>query len=384
MTDPSSGLGRRLDVDLAIRWRSADGQIARFLRLVGVTGEEHSQALYIFPKPSADVRQTIDELCIATANDKGWLYQTGEWGGKPFVIAWPVADHTALTARNPKKITLALYVEIHSRLVSWWLTNAWRSEQLARAAWQLADSEQIVPAAACARSLVETAAAFWVDTRKLSELWQSVKVRTAEHGPDLMHWHELRMQIWRMMWGRKFDDKVPDWAKRSELLPRTNVLGLIEKLQRATSDLLQRDYQWLCNVVHPSIGNMLAFAAPMLCHITETNAFQYVAPFGTAIIERNGRRHYENTVEEALARSAVLAVAVLHETLDVALRIVDDIALTTGAPTMASFKYWRMVSQKSRNAPCPCRSGKKAKNCPHAWTQQGPQVPERFSVGSTV
>ena len=76
----------------------------------------------------------------------------------------------------------------------------------------------------------------------------------------------------------------------------------------------------------------------MAGHITEAVAFQYVAPFGTHI-EGKGRRHYENTVAEALARSVVLAVAVLHETLDVALRIVDDIALTTGAPAMASFSY---------------------------------------------
>jgi SEC-C motif len=236
----------------------------------------------------------------------------------------------------------------------------------------------VVPAAACARSLIETAAAFWVDARKFGELWQSIKVRTAEYEPDVAHWHELRMQIWRMMWGGRFDDKVPDWKKWSELLPRTNVLGLIEKLQRATSDLLQRDYQWLCNVVHPSVGNMFTFAAPMASHVSKTVALQYVAPFGIHF-ERNGRRHYENTVEEALARSAVLAVAVLHETLDAALRIVDDVALTTGAPAMASFSYWRMISQRSRNAPCPCRSGKKAKNCLHGWAQQA----TRFRYGLT-
>ena len=165
MTNPSSGLDKCLDVELAKHWRSAHQQISQFLHAVGLTGEEHNQALYIFPKPSANVRQTIDELRTATLDDGMWFFMTGEADGKTAVIAWPVADHTPR-----KKMFLAMYVEIHSRLVSWWLTNAWRSEQLARATWQLADFEQIIPAAACARSLVETAAGFWVDSRKLGRV----------------------------------------------------------------------------------------------------------------------------------------------------------------------------------------------------------------------
>jgi hypothetical protein len=378
MTAKAGGLSKSLDVELAKHWLSADGQITQLLREVGLTGEEHSQALYIFLKDSANVRQTIDEIRAATANDGSWFYITLKHDDENRVMAWPVADHT-----SRKKMVLSLYVEVHSRLVSWWLTNAWRSDQLARATWQLADSQQIVPAAACARSLLETAAAFWVESKKLGELWRSIKIQTAQDGPKRQHLRDLSIQIWTMMWGGKFDNRVPDWVGWSKLLPRANVLGLIDKLTRATSELVQRDYQLLCNAVHPSVGNMLAFAAPMLAHRTGTVAFQYVAPFGT-YIEKDGQKHAETTIEEALARSAVLAVAVLRETLDVTLRIVDDVALTTEAPTMASFRYWRMVTQKSRNVPCPCRSGKKTKNCPHAWTEQSPQVAERFRVAGII
>jgi hypothetical protein len=116
-----------------------------------------------------------------------------------------------------------------------------------------------------------------------------------------------------------------------------------------------------------------------MAHDTRTHAFQFVAPFAT-LIEGGGRIDMEITIDKALARSAVLAVAVLLDTLDAALRIIDDIALTTGAPTMASFSYWRMVSQKSRNASCPCRSGKKAKNCSHRWAEEPPQVAQRFNI----
>jgi hypothetical protein len=374
MTTVSGGLGKRVDAELAKRWRSSNGVISNFFREVGLTGEEHSQALYIFPKTTENIGRSIDELRIATAHDGIWLYIDGNAGGRHRLIAWPVGSYVP-----PKKLLFALYVEVHSRLVSWWLTNAWRSEQLARAAWSLGDTEQIVPAAACARSLLETAAAFWIDARKLSELWQSVKAESVEQGPQLKHWQDLTILIWRTMWGAKFDDKVPDLAEACKSLPRTNVIGLIDKLHRATSDAVQRDYQWLCNAVHPSIGSMLAFASPMMAHDTRTCGFQYVAPFSTHFAG-NGEIQAEITIAESVARSASLAVATLRETLDVALRIVDDVALTTGAPTMASFSYWRMISQKSRNAPCPCRSGKKAKNCPHGWAQEPPQVPDHFRI----
>jgi hypothetical protein len=378
MANVSAGLGKRLEADLAKRWRLADGQISRFLSEVGLTGEEHNQALYIIPKPARNIEQRIEELRVATADEGNWCFLGGKAHSKEIVIAWPVADCV-----TSKQVLLALYVEVHSRLVSWWLTNAWRSEQLARATWKLADSDQIVSAAACARSLLETAAAFWVDARKLSEAWRAVKADTAENGPKLKHWQDLTMHIWLMMWGAKFDDKVPDLARAYKLLPRTNVLGLIEKLQRATDDTVQRDYQWLCNAVHPSIGGMLAFATPMMAHDTGTHAFQFVAPLATHIESSRGIIYSEKTIDAAIARSATLAVMVLLETLDVALRIVDDVALTTGAPAMASFTYWRMVSQDARNALCPCRSGRKAKHCPHEWAEEPPRVIEQFIVGNT-
>jgi len=40
----SAGLGKSLNPELAKRWRSAHDQISKFLRGVGLTGQEHNQA----------------------------------------------------------------------------------------------------------------------------------------------------------------------------------------------------------------------------------------------------------------------------------------------------------------------------------------------------
>jgi hypothetical protein len=59
---------------------------------------------------------------------------------------------------RPEDAPVFPFVEIHTVLVAWWLTTAWRTRQLARAASALADSKDAIAAAACVRPLVETAA----------------------------------------------------------------------------------------------------------------------------------------------------------------------------------------------------------------------------------
>jgi hypothetical protein len=132
---------------------------------------------------------------------------------------------------------------------------------------------QTIPAAACARSLLETAAAFWVDTTKFREIWYQVKEDSAKNNPQLKHHYDLNIQILKMMWAAKFDKRMSDLAERFEKLERTNVLTQIEKLVRVTDPTVQSDYQWLCNAVHPSIGGLLAFASPMLMHKSQMCAF---------------------------------------------------------------------------------------------------------------
>ena len=88
------------------------------------------------------------------------------------------------------------------------------------------------------------------------------------------------------------------------------------------------------------------------------------------------------TIQEAMVRAATLAIDVLEKTLDDALRIVDDIGLTTKAPTMANFDYWRNITAAQGNALCPCRSGKKTKHCLHRWTDPVPSVVSIFESTS--
>ena len=81
----------------------------------------------------------------------------------------------------------------------------------------------------------------------------------------------------------------------------------------------------------------------------------------------------ERTIQEAIAGASIVAVKVIEKTLDDALRLIDDIGLTTKAPAMASFDHWQKVIGKQGNAICPCCSGRKAKHCHHRWTDPTPR-----------
>jgi hypothetical protein len=414
MADRSFGLAEIIEGDLSQTWRREKGRLARFLKGVGLTGDELSQSLYIMPKYSFDPDQYLHGFDDAQLdNDAQWAKIIGPRGpNQPsIVLAYPVSKKVRIAGGGSRQAVcnslLTLFVEVHSRLVVWWLVNAWRSKQLADATWQLADAVQFIPAAACARSLIETATSVWTDTRKLHEVWSGVKADYAAHGPNIAHRDNLMAEVNKMLWGSKFDDKIPDLQKVYGKLQRTNVLTQIAKLARITDYPLHRDYQWLCNTVHPSIGGMKAFAAPMMGHETKTHAFQWVceAPTSFRTIKLSRDKHHmladtasllkdkdvkdsvsaasgsefrETTIQDALARAAILAVEVLEKSLDDSLKLIDDIALTTKAPSMASFGYWRNLSRARGNVSCPCRSGRKAKHCLHRWTDPVPTVVERF------
>lgn len=121
------------------------------------------------------------------------------------------------------------------------------------------------------------------------------------------------------------------------------------------------------------------FASPLMMHETRTHSLNWFARFPISIRGR-GAPVEERTVEESVVRSAIRAVDVLEVVLDEALRVIDDIGLTTGAPRLATFSYWRSVSQGDRNERCPCWSGRKVKHCPHDWNTDAPEVSNAFSL----
>jgi hypothetical protein len=362
------------DATLRQVWAGAEIALFTFLDELEATEDASTLTIRVTPREIESPQEFVDTISPRVSHDGTWSFvTTATSSGKRYGFAMPVARS------QPKDVLALPFVEIHTLLVAWWLTTAWRVRQLARAGSTHADEGDDIAAAACARPLVETAAACWVDGGKLVAAWDDIKrAGTPLTDQDAMRRRSRMMDVLNeVIWGARFDERVPELNQLWGRFKRSNVLGQVEKLGKAAGGDLQADYQWLCNTVHPSIGNTFVFCAPPFVHDTGTHMIQWFA--GRAIhVERGGVIHVERTVQIATARAAARALTVLRRVLDDALRAIDDVALTTGAPAITRETYWRNIIRPERNELCPCRSGRKAKRCPHEWGDAAPTFPSSF------
>jgi hypothetical protein len=329
-------------------WHSSRTLLSELAKRLNVPTDVASQALFLMPQSVDDPREGMDEFAKQMATDEEVTYITSpsKDGKTSAAIAVPARNST------PKNCHLALFIDTHSRLIAWWLTTVWRSLDLAQSTWELVDGDRVISAAACSRALLETSAAFWCEAKELAGIWSEIKLRGITTESALNDWRDLSNWVWETTCGAKFNSLAPDLAKQWANLPRINVLTYIEKLAKSCPDMdLQTHYQWLCNTVHPSCGGTFAMSTPIVSHTSSTHAFAWFAPFPTHTESTKGKAS-ERRVQEAIAKSAIVAMRVMVQTLDDSLRVIDDLGLTTGAPKMATFHYWRRL-QVTKKQLCP-------------------------------
>ena len=308
-----------------------------------------------------------------------WIQRAGPgWSGMTYrssdgsmkAIALPVEDV------GPDTTSLLPFVEVHQAMVVWWLTTVWRARQLLLAAEWAWSNDLIVPAAASARGLAETAAQFHADALKVASRWDALKTATTltDTQSGFGERVELLETLMSSVWGGRFDDKAPAWqGTMFGQLSRTNVLSAVDKLARPLGPTWQEDFQLLCNVVHPSVGNFLGFALPIVEHESSSHILLGVSGKSTAIETSEGPQH-QVAVPLAVGRTIARSSHVLLVAVRDALRVLDDVALTTRAGKLSVHTYWRAIRVADRQALCPCRSGERAYRCRHAFGEPGPTI----------
>lgn len=123
------------------------------------------------------------------------------------------------------------------------------------------------------------------------------------------------------------------------------------------------EYDWLCNLAHPSFAATFAFAGPVLKRSTDSKVQYAERPLAAFSDDDLIDRTIITTIRSAAARSLQL----ISVEFDRGVWILDDIGLTTKAPRLAAIDYWRRLVPGGRNDQCPCRSGRKVKVCRHEW-----------------
>lgn len=354
-----------IETDLP-RWDAAHERLVTFLDSLGVTNTTHTVALKLRSIPITSPDTFVDWLQSAVNEEDHWGYVIGQSPSGSFALAARLADDApdSLITRMP-------FLDVHTWLVAWWLMTSWRARELAAAGRSLVNEGSNIAACACVRALVETAASFVADTRKMSDAWNVVKSAGSmdvNATADVSEFSKLSGIVAEIVFGSKFV-RAESFKQTLGAVQRTNVLGHLEKLGKAVGGPLVEDYELLCNTVHPSIGNTLVYGSVWLAHETGTHAEVWLSgkPLELTSLDGSVAENPMRLVQPAIARTATVALEVLATELDACLRMIDDVALTTKAPMLSRRPYWRNLRVDDPQGFCPCRSGRSSQDCSHTW-----------------
>lgn len=266
-----------------------------------------------------------------------------------------------------------LWLEPHSQLTTWWLINLWRLRQFSSGAHRAFTEDEQLVAAGAARGLLETAATLYGDTLTLADIWARCKQYPPTYNAPVPEaFSDLREFTYEVLGAGRFDTRgrIKEVA---EAVSRTNVKTHIQRLEQRGVRGVVEDYDWLCNALHPSVGATFAFAGPLLERSEPYHAVRARFAEHPERAFADEADSVDTTITTAIEHAASTALEVALPVLDDSLRVIDDLGLTTQAPELAGFDYWRRVTEPGRNDPCPCRSGNKAKRCSHQWGEPAPE-----------
>lgn len=256
-----------------------------------------------------------------------------------------------------------LLFDIHSSLGGWWLSHLWRAADLAQATDVCVANWLVLPAAACARALLEGVAAFVVEGEELLAEWSVFKQRGVPELVELMAFREqFNMKLLQAQFGSRLGERS---GTRSPPLKRTNVLTLLEKFSRRVGSDVWAHYEWLCDAVHPSFGFGTAYVATQGVH--ETGATMAADLARRTDKARTRAPKIEPTVAWAGADVLVLALRAFLAEVPRVRWFIDDFGLTTGVAFTALDLSLGRISRTAENANCPCGSGLGSRACSHSW-----------------
>jgi hypothetical protein len=167
------------------------------------------------------------------------------------VFDWgPVAIVPRDDGVSRDQMAIAIFLQpLHCHLCAIAIQVLWKADQLIRGLCTSLNRGDLIVAATMARSLVETAATFGVETDAITTLWKERKLKPAPDDKSLEDFHRDAITVVsQILFGTKIKkDKQPVTG-----IKRTNILTLIDKAERlSTSPGLRVDYEILCDTVHP-------------------------------------------------------------------------------------------------------------------------------------
>jgi hypothetical protein len=311
-----------------------------------------------------DLQAAVDELASWTTT----LPRTSKFYANERVVSRrPAVLPADVTQRD---LELAdTFFDIHSVLVAQCLLKGWRVEQLMESLLLALSRWSITPAALATRALVETAAAWFVESSQVVEAWQELKTRRVTSQKDAIAVRrELYEASTQMVWGTRLHDIV----QKYEITQRTNILTLVQKAAKLLgTPALWSDYEVLCDAVHPSWGAGECFweEAGIAPEIYQTRVLLSRDAIGQVRTGDTKTIRPGSPLSGVVLTNATLALRRLAEDLRRFERFTHDLCLTGRVHTLSDLDYWGIVRPTGTYDLCACASGRKSRFCSHDFAR---------------
>ncbi|WP_271202436.1 hypothetical protein [Microbacterium dextranolyticum] len=302
-------------------------------------------------------RTTLEKLQSTTSTDEEWLVVKFTDGS---VLA--TDDFSALGRLRP--VAAVIYPELDSRLWAWCLTHAWSSLELALASRDAIRGWSLASASTLTRSLLESVAAFWYETRQLCGAWRRAKKLPGGDDRPVRVRQELNPRLLKAFRGTRLKESP-------EFLRAPNVLTWIERLARdAQAPVVTDWYDKLSDAAHPSAYARTLYSSVTFMHESHGKAetlFSY-SPIVTTS-DDEGHDSFDVAVNEfprLIADTWILCADILLELLPLAFKLPADFTLTSRAVDLVGSPYLRNMWTEE---PCPCGCGG---SLLHKWSADFP------------
>lgn len=124
----------------------------------------------VIPREVVELPKLLEQLSdrVGQTPETSWFLVNVD----PPVPRWELRP----SSLKEREFELATYLwDIHSEMSGHYLHILWRTDQLSRSAVRAFTSWELIPAAALARALLETAAVFTIEHQLLLDLWADAK-----------------------------------------------------------------------------------------------------------------------------------------------------------------------------------------------------------------
>lgn len=264
--------------------------------------------------------------------------------------------------------------DVHSAMAALLTVKSWRADQLVESLVSSLNDWNLSASAALVRALLETAAAFAVESDEIISVWNGLKTRRVKTVDELL---AVRQDLFKAsvqsFWGTRLSP-ILDQVKKGELksnIQRTNILTLVQKAcKRWGTPQLHDTYEVLCDAVHPSWGSGE-------CFWSETGVNERLRQMRIVLNKKargkgvgvagESKDSFGSELPRAIFIAGTWSIARLGADLQRFGQMVKDLCLTGKVFHLKELDYFGLVSPTDTYSRCACGSGAKSRFCNHTF-----------------